>query len=385
MSKEPAESVVSGGIVAVDLSCKRCGYNLRGLPEGGRCPECATPIGLAIRGSLLRFSDPRWIGRVAQGLRILVWSMPLWVVAAIAAGTLSAWAHPVYAHVITLGVSVVGFVGAWLITLPDPSGYGEDPHLTARKAIRVALVFGMLSDLAEIFSEAFPSRPMIMTALTLLGAATALVWVWGEFAKFSYCEVLARRVPDEALVRRARWIKWGYTISLAAVSVLTGAMALMMVLGGAALMPATAPAAATAYTVVSEVEVNPPPAASASSPVSQPVRTPIVVGDDDSAGDGALPVSRSGRVRTQVSAGRSGRAVVMTNSGGRAAGPPMSPGLLAFLTISGCVTGVASIAFMVYAVLAFFFFRRLAARVQEQAAEASAIWTGELARGRGGG
>lgn len=37
---------IEGRQIEPDLSCDRCGYNLRGLRYGGRCPECGLPIQL---------------------------------------------------------------------------------------------------------------------------------------------------------------------------------------------------------------------------------------------------------------------------------------------------------------------------------------------------
>src|SRR5690242_2831255 len=61
-------------VVETDALCRRCGYNLRGLPLDGRCPECATPVGLSLRGDLIRFSDPRWSARVVGGLAVVFWA-----------------------------------------------------------------------------------------------------------------------------------------------------------------------------------------------------------------------------------------------------------------------------------------------------------------------
>ncbi len=52
----PSIPVDERGSLAVDLKCKKCAYNLRGLREDGRCPECGTPVGLSTRGDLLRFA-----------------------------------------------------------------------------------------------------------------------------------------------------------------------------------------------------------------------------------------------------------------------------------------------------------------------------------------
>lgn len=42
-------------VIETDRECERCGYNLRGLPVGGKCPECGTAI--VKRRSGNRFTD----------------------------------------------------------------------------------------------------------------------------------------------------------------------------------------------------------------------------------------------------------------------------------------------------------------------------------------
>jgi acyl carrier protein len=34
---------MAAGVIAGDVACLACGYNLRGLPPFGNCPECGTP------------------------------------------------------------------------------------------------------------------------------------------------------------------------------------------------------------------------------------------------------------------------------------------------------------------------------------------------------
>ncbi len=63
------------GTVIVDTSCRRCSYNLRGLSEEGRCPECGTPVGLSTQGDLLRFADPDWLESLARGLNFILWGV----------------------------------------------------------------------------------------------------------------------------------------------------------------------------------------------------------------------------------------------------------------------------------------------------------------------
>jgi hypothetical protein len=49
------------------LSCIACGYDLRGLPFEGRCPECGTPVEVSRRRPLLRHADPRYVRTLVIG------------------------------------------------------------------------------------------------------------------------------------------------------------------------------------------------------------------------------------------------------------------------------------------------------------------------------
>lgn len=51
-----------------DLSCTKCGYNLRGLDPAGRCPECNTPIAES-RESAVRRLDADWIAGLVSARR----------------------------------------------------------------------------------------------------------------------------------------------------------------------------------------------------------------------------------------------------------------------------------------------------------------------------
>ncbi|MFK7883464.1 MAG: hypothetical protein AB8F26_04685 [Phycisphaerales bacterium] len=42
ITKRLMDQTENGGTVAGDMDCRGCGYNLRGLPNGGQCPECGT-------------------------------------------------------------------------------------------------------------------------------------------------------------------------------------------------------------------------------------------------------------------------------------------------------------------------------------------------------
>ena len=68
MSTSPA----GAGALPPDLHCIDCGYNLRGLPTDGACPECGTSIERSMRGDALRFANVEWLKKVRLGLAVIV-------------------------------------------------------------------------------------------------------------------------------------------------------------------------------------------------------------------------------------------------------------------------------------------------------------------------
>jgi len=223
------------GEIVVDHECKKCGYNLRGLREDGRCPECGTPIGLSTTGDLLRFADPDWVEKVARGLKIILWMILVGLIAGILSVIAGATVGEEAGTILMFVVQLITFYGVWLMTEPDPSGIGEDPNITARKVIRITLVVGLLNSPLQFALGALdlPGAGVILVGLIML--LVGLVGLVGEFAKFIYYERLARRIPEASLAGRARFLKWAFTITLA----------VMVVVGGiAAIVGATTPTGA---------------------------------------------------------------------------------------------------------------------------------------------
>lgn len=63
----------SDGRVAGESICRACGYNLYKQPETGRCPECGAPVGVSVRGDLLKNSRPDWIIHIAHATQATGW------------------------------------------------------------------------------------------------------------------------------------------------------------------------------------------------------------------------------------------------------------------------------------------------------------------------
>ncbi len=233
--------------VTTDLACKHCGYNLRGLHKSGNCPECNTPIDVSLRGDLLRFADPVWVATVAKGLTIILWMLLVWLMASIASGVLSAFVSPVLAQAVLLVAQCGSVYGVWLMTERDPSGIGEDPNVTARKIVRFAVIVGAVSQLLLLIDEglAFGGVLSILWAFTLV--ACGIVSLVGEFAKFIFYAQLAMRIPEPALVKRANFLKWAFTVTFGLMMVLGIVVgALSAAAAGAGAGPGTGPPMALA-------------------------------------------------------------------------------------------------------------------------------------------
>ncbi len=201
------------GTLVADVPCRKCGYNLRGLSENTRCPECGVPVGLSLRGDLLRFADPDWVHQVARGLTIILWMIPIQLVVSLIVGILAPGSLTVGA-LVGLAAGIISFYGAWLMTEPDPSRVGEDVNITARKVIRISLIVGLASQPLSIGLEHGGASGPILVVLGLLSSAVTLVGLVGEFAKYIYYERLARRIPDDKLASRARFLRWAWTAAL---------------------------------------------------------------------------------------------------------------------------------------------------------------------------
>lgn len=195
------------GQVLTDTPCRQCSYNLRGLPKDGRCPECGTPIGVSIWGEMLRFSHPRWLRQVSDGAMMILWGLLVSFIVSIAAGIVMSHEPVIRQVFIALG-SLVGVIGTWQMTSPDPSGIGEKPGLTARKLVRIAVTCGVAANVAQMLVRS-GINPLFVAGFTAL---CSIVSVVGEYAKLHYIGLLAARLPDDALRDRANFLKWAMAV-----------------------------------------------------------------------------------------------------------------------------------------------------------------------------
>jgi hypothetical protein len=231
----PPGVVDAAGRVARDVSCRKCAYNLRGLPVDGNCPECGRAVGLSIVGDLLRYSDPAWLVTLRRGVTLILLSILAMIVVAFIGGFLGARAgngnEGSPAALMSLGAQLLGFFGAWFLTAPDPSGVGEDLYGTSRNVIRVTLLISMVQPLVNAAVPVIQPSLDLMKAIMLLGIPVGIAGLVGQFAQLQYLGKLATRIPDPKLTRRANFLKWAIGISYG-VLILVGALVVVAARAG---------------------------------------------------------------------------------------------------------------------------------------------------------
>ena len=65
------------GHVAGNLRCPHCGYNLRSLARGGKCPECGTTVAAGLNAHHIFHYDRVWLAEFCQGVRTLARGLAL--------------------------------------------------------------------------------------------------------------------------------------------------------------------------------------------------------------------------------------------------------------------------------------------------------------------
>jgi hypothetical protein len=230
-SIEPA-AVDGAGLVVADLPCRKCSYNLKAMSVTGRCPECGAPVGVAVHGDLLRYSDPQWLRDLSKGAGLAFWGVFIAAAVSVAGGVIAQMTVPLISPIATIAGGLVYLYGAWLLTQPDPSGLGEDRYGRSRQIIRVALLVGLLDGVVDGLHVSTAPPPAFRIALGVISVAAGLVGVVGQFATLRYLERLTLRIPDSGLSKNARVVFWGYGLSLA-VMVFTGGLAAGMGYAGA--------------------------------------------------------------------------------------------------------------------------------------------------------
>ena len=176
--------------VSKDIPCLRCGYNLRGLPPDGRCPECGFWVAETVERSGW-CADRETVRSVREAVQVLTVTSAAEIFL-LAVSSLSNYA---LAFAVAAGLFVVFVSG-----VANASAMVHLRDLLPRAPRRVPWTVIVLASalILTIFSSQFPRSTAVYAVLV------AWVGLLPLSMAFSVVRV-AGRWPDGAIQRVARW------------------------------------------------------------------------------------------------------------------------------------------------------------------------------------
>ncbi len=220
------------------VPCVGCGYDLRGLPADGHCPECGVLVERSLRGDRLVNSSPEYVRALARGIRLIMVSILISLASGISSavigvlGSMPSTLSPTAVQALTSVIQIVGFVGGmlglvgwWRFTEPDPRYSGRSNPDPARRVVRGAVVVLAVALLLSTITQFImlgagiwtPSGPtttlgtaaaIIVVLSILLGLLSFAAWLTLFFGSMVHLRWLAPRIPEMTVFERAKTYMW---------------------------------------------------------------------------------------------------------------------------------------------------------------------------------
>lgn len=233
MNETPQQPVTVAEVarVGIDLPCITCGYNLRSLPMGGRCPECNSTIESALHHGWLMFADPRWLRRLRSGVTLILWTLlaavlnyigfmvTLNIMFTASSGAPDELFTLAPYVVIGVGIAAVWLVSAFKLTMPEPTHVpdGRSRRGTLAKwalAMSILPIFSVIITAFRIglmITDFSPfEMPNSVFALSAIGGHAAdLASMVGLFLLMILMRRISRRVPRSGLGKLMSVLIWG--------------------------------------------------------------------------------------------------------------------------------------------------------------------------------
>jgi len=212
--------------ITVDRECAACGYNVRGLKVGARCPECGATIAPPSDGD-----DPlsRMPLRIIRIFRRAAWLATLCILLAAA----SIWSvmfggFEQFSSVLAIAFLTVLWVAAmWLLTpvvaVPEAASRGFSARGVARRIARYGQMAWILV-VITYFVESSLATPA-KQVLTVLAAARIAGIAAGGIAMIAMAvlmERLAEWARDDTSARLFQWFQWTMPITILLLAVAGG-------------------------------------------------------------------------------------------------------------------------------------------------------------------
>jgi len=230
----PTDSPPPVDLATDDVPCRNCGFNLRGLSEDGRCPECGAPIWNSVQEDLLVYSSKSYLTSLYRGvcciliaallniaLVIVSIVVGIAITVSIARGgntggggamftTTGTQSHfNAIIQTMSLPIALLSLYGWWLLSAPDPGQRIGDKGQTPRQVVRIAVTIlastNVFSTTLQFVILANPSLGLIAGGMGIISAIAGIVLF---FAAMLYLQWLGPRIPSETITNRARLYMW---------------------------------------------------------------------------------------------------------------------------------------------------------------------------------
>lgn len=197
--------------VQADITCLRCGYNLRSLALDGKCPECGQPVAHSLGGDLLQFANPSWVSGLAGGATMLL-AAGVGTIAVIACGFLGVvlfdfdrvdWRNLIgavalaVASIGTIVVLLVALAGLVKLTAAEPRTSSRPEGFSPRRACCYSLAAvvplgGFCAVVVALSGRVSPH----WVGVSLVMATLIVVFAALPVTLLRHLAALFRRVPD---------------------------------------------------------------------------------------------------------------------------------------------------------------------------------------------
>lgn len=184
---------LQGRTMEVDLACSKCSYNLKGLERSGNCPECGQPIEQTINFGL-HCADPTWLKYQSVTMLFLA-------VLAVNPPGYSYW-NPWYSYALRLIAAIIGLIGVWRLSRPDPAEVLERDGPWRRGLI----VVGFINAGAAFFMPEDRYDNLLGSLSVLSVRFFSLIVLW--WMVLLIIARLASRTQDAFLAQHARLCLW---------------------------------------------------------------------------------------------------------------------------------------------------------------------------------
>lgn len=236
------ETPLGGSTVGDGILCAQCGYELRGLPQSGDCPECGFAIAQSMQRrqtGLLEHSGAEYLASLHKGVFLILASIIAMILVAISSvgvgliaglsaaggggggGALTSMGFQIGMGIVNALLGLALAYGWWLFSAPDPSLVSGDTGEKPRRIVRAMVIVNVCMQVVSLVSSlAFQGAVMapggtmgagalgVGLLMMVVGLAALVVFAVQYFASMLYVKWLALRIPNERVHKRAKTMMW---------------------------------------------------------------------------------------------------------------------------------------------------------------------------------